>query len=78
VLIVGGYSAVVLAARRAGLLLGALLALIYGLLYGLVASEDYALLMGSLALLGAVAALMYLTRRVDWYALGPSTPAPAR
>ena len=78
VMIVGGYSAVVLAARRAGLLLGALLALIYGLLYGLVASEDYALLMGSLALLGAVAALMYLTRRVDWYALGPATPAPAR
>jgi inner membrane protein len=49
--------------------LGALLALIYALLYGLVVSEDYALLMGSLALLGAVAALMYLTRRVDWYAL---------
>jgi inner membrane protein len=39
-------------------------------LYGLVRSEDYALLMGSLALLAAVAALMLLTRRVDWYAMG--------
>jgi inner membrane protein len=75
VVMVGGYAAVVLAARRAGLLLGALLGLIYGLLYGLVVSEDYALLMGSLALLGAVAATMYLTRRVDWYALGPAAPA---
>jgi inner membrane protein len=75
VTMVGGYAAVVLATRRAGILLGALLALIYGLLYGLVISEDYALLMGSLALLAAIAALMYLTRRVDWYTL---TPAPAK
>jgi len=55
--------------------LGALVAVIYGLLYGLVVSEDYALLMGSLALLAAVAALMYLTRRVDWYALTPNVAA---
>lgn len=75
VAMVGGYAGAVLATRRAGFMLGALLALIYGLLYGLVVSEDYALLMGSLALLGAVAAMMYLTRRVDWYAL---TPAVAR
>lgn len=71
VAMIGGYAGVVLAARRAGLVLGALVAVIYGLLYGLVVSEDYALLMGSLALLAAVAALMYLTRRVDWYALAP-------
>ncbi|HKE47263.1 MAG TPA: cell envelope integrity protein CreD [Rhodanobacteraceae bacterium] len=75
VAMVGGYAGVVLAARRAGLVLGALLALIYALLYGLVVSEDYALLMGSLALLAAIAALMYLTRRVDWYSL---SAAPAR
>jgi len=74
VAMVGGYAAAVLAQRRAGLVLGGLLALIYGLLYGLVASEDYALLMGSLALLAAVAALMYLTRRVDWYAMTPAVP----
>jgi inner membrane protein len=72
-LIVGGYSAAVLATRRAGAALGALLALIYALLYGLVVSEDYALMMGSIALLGAVAALMYLTRRVDWYALSTAS-----
>jgi inner membrane protein len=72
VAMIGGYAGVVLAARRAGFVLGALVAVIYGLLYGLVVSEDYALLMGSLALLAAVAALMYLTRRVDWYALAPA------
>lgn len=73
VTIIGGYAAVVLAARRTGFLLGAMLALVYGLLYGLVVSEDYALLMGSMALLASVAGFMYLTRRVDWYALTPTT-----
>lgn len=71
VAMIGGYAGAVLAERRAGLVLGALVAVIYGLLYGLVVSEDYALLMGSLALLAAVAAMMYLTRRVDWYARAP-------
>jgi inner membrane protein len=69
VAMVGGYAAAVLAQRRAGIVLGGLLGLIYALLYGLVRSEDYALLMGSLALLATVTALMYLTRRVDWYAM---------
>jgi inner membrane protein len=74
VVMVGGYAAAALAQRRAGLVLGGLLSVIYGLLYGLVCSEDYALLMGALALLFAVAAMMALTRSVDWYAMG----APAR
>ena len=68
--LIGGYASVVLSARRAGFTLALLLGLVYALLYGLVQSEDYALLMGSLALLIAVAALMYLTRWVDWYAMG--------
>jgi inner membrane protein len=67
VTIVAGYAGAVLRARRAGLNLGALLALVYALLYGLIVSEQYSLLMGALALLAIVAALMYLTRKVDWY-----------
>jgi len=75
VVMVGGYAAAVLAQRRAGIGLGGLLAVIYGLLYGLVSSEEYGLLMGALALLLAVAAMMALTRRVDWYAMGTSARA---
>jgi len=66
VLMVGGYAAAVLRARRAGVLLGLTLSLVYGLLYGLVVSEQYSLLMGAIALLCVVAVLMYLTRKVDW------------
>jgi len=68
VLLVAGYAAAVLHARRAGALLGGVMALVYALLYGLVVSEQYSLLMGSVALLAVVGALMYLTRKVDWYA----------
>jgi inner membrane protein involved in colicin E2 resistance len=41
-----------------------------GTLYGLVGADDYALLMGSILLFALLAAVMILTRRVDWFALG--------
>jgi len=74
-LIVGGYATAVLRARRAGLLLGVVLALIYAMLYGLIAAEQYALLIGALVLIVMVALMMYLTRRIDWYAYVPTSPA---
>ncbi|HEY2394783.1 MAG TPA: cell envelope integrity protein CreD [Rudaea sp.] len=70
VALVGGYAAAVLRAWRAGIVLGSTLVVVYALLYGLVVSEQYSLLMGSIALLAVVATLMYLTRKVDWYAYG--------
>jgi len=77
VALVAGYAVAVLSSWRAGALLGAVLALVYGLLYGLVISEQYSLLMGSIALLAVVAALMYLTRKVDWYAYATARPLAA-
>jgi inner membrane protein len=77
VVIVGGYSMAVLRARRAGLLLGGALALIYAMLYGLIAAEQYALLIGALVLLLMVSLMMYLTRRIDWYAYVPTAGATA-
>ena len=71
-LMVGGYATAVLHARCAGWLLGGVVALIYAMLYGLIASEQYALLAGALVLLATVALLMYLTRRIDWYAYTPA------
>ncbi len=77
-LIVGGYAAAVLRARRTGGLLGGVVALTYVMLYGLIAAEQYALLVGALVLLVTVALLMYLTRRIDWYAHTPALgEAPA-
>ncbi|WP_426702343.1 cell envelope integrity protein CreD [Rhodanobacter sp. Col0626] len=75
-LIVGGYAMAVLRARRAGLLLGGVLGLIYAMLYGLIAAEQYALLIGAVVLLAMVALMMYLTRRIDWYAYVPTSAGP--
>ncbi len=76
VLIVGGYAMSVLRARRAGALLGGVLGLIYAMLYALIAAEQYALLIGALVLLAMVALMMYLTRRIDWYAYVPTSTEP--
>ena len=78
VVLVGGYAMAVLRARRAGVLLGGVLGLIYAMLYGLIAAEQYALLVGALVLLAVVGLMMFLTRRIDWYAYGPASgEAPA-
>lgn len=60
------YSAAVLKSwRRAGFI-GALLAALYGVLYVLLSLEEYSLLIGSLMLFVALAAVMYLTRNLNW------------
>ncbi|KAF1710416.1 cell envelope integrity protein CreD [Pseudoxanthomonas kalamensis DSM 18571] len=56
--------------RAAGF--AAMLTALYGVLYSLLVSEDNALLMGSLLLFGILSAIMWITRKVDWYALGSS------
>jgi len=53
-----------------GSLFAALLAGLYAVLYLLLQSEDYALLLGSLFLFAVLAAVMVMTRRVDWYRVG--------
>ena len=68
--IVTPYTGAVLGQRRRGYLVGAMMAVTYSLLYVLVSAQHAALLLGSLALLLAIAGLMYLTREVDWYAYG--------
>ena len=67
--LIAGYSAGVLASKRLALLVAGLLALTYGFLFVTLRAEDFALLMGTLGLFAALAAVMYATRRVDWYSV---------
>ena len=50
------------------LMIGAGLAGIYTFLYITLRQQDYALLMGAIALFIVLAVVMYVTRKVDWYA----------
>jgi inner membrane protein len=75
---VGLYATAVLGGWRRGILLVPPLAAAYGFLYATLQSEDWALLIGSAGLFLILAAVMYLTRRVDWYRAGTrGVKAPA-
>ncbi len=63
------YASSMLGRVVSGVLFGLGIALLYGLLYVLLQMEQNALVIGSLGLFAALAAVMALTRRVDWYAL---------
>ncbi|MDG2525603.1 cell envelope integrity protein CreD [Stenotrophomonas sp. HITSZ_GD] len=63
------YLAGVMRSRALAAGFALMLTALYGVLYTLLVSEDNALLMGSLLLFGILAGIMWLTRRLDWYAL---------
>ena len=67
--LLGAYATSMLGRKIAGLLFGLGIALLYGLLYALLQMEQNALVIGSVMLFAALAAVMMLTRRIDWYAL---------
>lgn len=69
------YARHVLGGLRAGALFGGGIAALYGVLYVLLRLEQNSLLMGALLLFVVLAAVMALTRRVDWYALAASRSA---
>ena len=63
------YSVAVLRSMRRALPVGAPLAALYSYLYVTLRAEDYALLLGALGTFATLAAIMYLTRHVDWHAV---------
>lgn len=77
----GIYLQAVLRGWRNSLLFVAALLLLDGVMWFLLHSEDSALLLGTGVLAQALSVLMFLTRRVDWYALslpkGTVPPTPA-
>jgi inner membrane protein len=76
VVLIGFYISAVLQSTLRGAAFALALATLYGLLYGLLSADDYALLMGSLLLFGLLAAVMVLTRKVNWFSLGTREEAP--
>ncbi len=71
------YGAAMLGRWTRGLAFGGLIAGLYGVLFVLLSLEQAALLVGALLLFAALTAVMMLTRRIDWYALGGRAPTDA-
>ena len=72
------YSAAVLKSWRRGGVIGGLLLALYAILYIPLSLEAYSLLIGSLMIFAALAAVMYFTRNIEWRRVGavPPTAAP--
>ena len=69
VLLVALYARAVLRSRARSVAVAAVLAILYGWLYVVLSAEEYALLLGAGGLFAALAAVMFLTRRLDWATL---------
>ena len=74
VILITFYSMSLLSDRTRSAIIAVVLALLYGYLYVILQLQDYALLMGSLILFAALAMLMYLTRRIDWFSIMKPKP----
>ncbi|MGE5557814.1 MAG: inner membrane CreD family protein [Bacillota bacterium] len=44
-----------------------LLTILYGYLYVLLQNQDYAMFIGGIGIFAIMAAVMYMSRKVDWY-----------
>lgn len=67
IILVGGYSRYVFKSPRMSLLLFLVKAILYGFIFVIIQLQDYSMLVGSVGLFIALAAVMYLSRKVDWY-----------
>jgi inner membrane protein len=67
VAMVSAYSYVVLKTGKRAALIGSIVASLYGYLFTLLKEENYSLLIGSIGLFAILAAVMYLTRNIDWF-----------
>jgi inner membrane protein len=66
-LLVAGYSRAVLGSRSLTAAIACLIAALYLYLFVLLQIQDFALVVGAAGLFVALAIVMFLTRRVDWY-----------
>lgn len=66
--LITGYSVTILTSRRRAMVLAAALFGLYVFLYLTLKAENYALVAGSTGLWFVLAAVMYLTRKINWYA----------
>lgn len=69
VLLVTGYSRGILRSSSMAVTVGSLMTALYGFLYVTLQLEDFALLIGSIGMFLVLGTVMYLTRKIDWYAM---------
>jgi inner membrane protein len=75
--LITAYSHSIFKETKQTVFMGIFLAVLYAFLYTVLQLEDMALLIGSVGLFIALAVVMYISRKVDWYRTQPdNTPKP--
>lgn len=64
-----GYTYGIMHNIRFAYTVAAILAILYSYLFIVLQLEDYALIMGSIGLFIILSSVMYITRKIDWYAI---------
>lgn len=67
--LISAYAGWAFESRKQGVRALVAFTFLYGLIYILMRLEDYAMLVGAFSAFAALAAVMYFTRKVDWYGL---------
>ncbi len=67
--LISAYAGWAFESRQQGIRALVAFAFLYGLIYVLMRLEDYAMLVGAFSAFAALAAVMYFTRKVDWYGM---------
>ncbi len=70
------YSSSFLADKFKSAIVALILVILYGYLYIILQLQDYSLLMGSVILFIALAMMMFLTRKIDWFSVLNSGQLP--
>ena len=65
-MLVTAYAWAAMGSAQRGMVVGGVVMGLYGFLYVLLMLEEYSLLVGSVGLFLILAAIMYVTRHVDW------------
>jgi inner membrane protein len=68
--LVGSYSRSVLRHRAGVIIIALSLSMLYGFFFTLLQEQELSLLLGSIGLTVVLGGVMYLTRNLDWFALG--------
>lgn len=69
IVMITGYARVMLKNLKLTLIMGLTLVVLYAFIYTITQLQDYALLMGSVGLFVVLAIIMFLSRKIDWYAV---------
>jgi len=63
------YAKSIISNKKLTTLMCLILTTLYLFIYSIIQMEDYSLLMGSIGLFLVLATIMYLSRKIDWYAI---------